>query len=124
MREKTNLFQINGQPMLAPDEGIGFSYEDLDDSTSGRDEGGYMHRFVLRHKVGSWSFSYSNLSEEEKAYTESLFPDSGTFSFTRPDRRNSGRTITTECYRSKYSLSWYNAITGLWKNYKFNIIEC
>lgn len=124
MKDKIYLFQINGQPVLAPDEGIGFSYEDLDDAASGRDEGGYAHRFVVRYKVGKWSFSYNSLTEEEKNYMESLFPDSGTFSFTHPDRRNSGQMVTTECYRSKYSLSWYNAITGLWKNYKFNIIEC
>lgn len=124
MRKKTNKFQINGQPMLVPDEGMGFSFEDLDDSTSGRDEGGYMHRFVVRYKVGTWPFSYSTLTEEEKAYMESLFPDAPTFTFTHPDRHDSSRLVQTECYRSKYSLSWYNAITGLWKNYKFNIIEC
>jgi hypothetical protein len=28
------------------------------------------------------------------------------------------------CYRSKYSLAWRNAKTGMWNNYKFSIIEC
>ena len=122
MRGFIDDFLVNGNPMLAPDAGTGFSYEDLDDATSGRDEGGYMHRFVVRYKVGSWSFSYTNLTDDEKNYMESIFPDSGTFKFTHPGRR--GGLVTTTCYRSKYSISWQNAITGLWKNYSFNIIEC
>lgn len=124
MREKTSQFLINGKPVLVPDAGVGFSYEDLDDASTGRDEGGYMHRFVVRYKVGSWSFSYAFLTEEEKQYMESLFPDAPTFSFTHPSKDNSGVLVTDTCYRSKLSLSWYNTRTGLWKNYTFNIIQC
>lgn len=124
MRSTIPDFKINGKPMLAPDAGIGFNYEDLDDSSSGRDEGGYMHRFVVRTKVGNWSFSYETLTEEEKNYMEDLFGYSGTFSFTHPSRTDSSVAETHTCYRSKVSLSWYNARTGLWKNYKFNIIQC
>ena len=120
----TELFKINGKPMIVPDAGVGFSYEDLDDSSTGRDEGGYMHRFPVRYKVGKWDFSFSKITEEEKNYMESLFPDSEDFLFTRPSKEDSKVLITTTCYRTKVSLSWYNAKTGLWKNYKFNIIEC
>lgn len=123
MRATTDKFQINGKPMLAPDAEVGFSYEDLDTDDSGRDEGGYMHRVVARYKVGSWSFSYSHLTEAERAYTEGLFPDEPTFSFAHPDRLT-GEPVESTCYRSKYSISWYNAKMGLWKNYGFNIIEC
>ena len=35
-RVKTELFQINGKPMFAPDADIDFSYDDLDDADSGR----------------------------------------------------------------------------------------
>lgn len=123
MRATTDQFKINGQLMLAPDEDAGFSYEDLDTDDSGRDEGGYMHRVVARYKVGSWSFSYSHLTEEERAYMEGLFPDAPTFEFTHPDRLTGSPVITT-CYRSKYSIDWYNCKLGVWRNYKFNIIEC
>ena len=68
MRATTDKFKINGAPMLAPDADVGFSYEDLDSADSGRDEGGFMHRIPVRYKVGSWSFPYANLTEEEKAY--------------------------------------------------------
>ena len=53
---------INGQPMFAPDADIDFSYEDLDDADSGRDESGYMHRIVVRYKVMSGSFVFSHIS--------------------------------------------------------------
>ena len=48
MRPFTNLFLINGKPMLAPDADVGVSYTDLDANDSGRDESGYMHRIVMR----------------------------------------------------------------------------
>ena len=37
MRKKTNLFLIDGLPMLAPDENVEISMEDIDASDSGRD---------------------------------------------------------------------------------------
>ena len=124
MRAKTELFLINGQPMLVSDAEVGVSYEDLDSSDSGRDESGVMHRIPVRYKVGSWSFTYSHLTEEEKQYMESLFPDAADFTFTHPDRLDSSVAVSCKAYRSKYGISWRNAKTGLWSNYSFNIIEC
>ena len=124
MRATTDLFMINGKPMLVPDSEVGVSYEDLDSSDSGRDESGVMHRIPVRYKVGSWSFSYSHLTEEEKQYMESIFPESADFYFTHPDRRDASVSVVSQAYRSKYSIAWKNARTGLWSNYGFNIIEC
>ena len=121
---KTELFKINGKPMFAPDADVDFSYEDLDDADSGRDESGYMHRIVVRYKVMSGSFVFSHISEEDMRYMESLFPDAPDFDFTRPSRLDSSVSVTTRCYRSRYGISWHDARTGLWRNYKFNIIEC
>lgn len=123
-RVKTDLFKINGKPMFAPDADIDFSYEDLDSEDTGRDEIGYMHRIVVRYKVMSGSFEFSHISEADMRYMESLFPDEPDFEFTRPSRLNSDIPVTTRCYRSKYGISWRNAKTGQWRNYKFNIIEC
>lgn len=120
----TDLFKINGKPMFAPDADIDFSYEDLDSEDTGRDEIGYMHRIVVRYKVMSGSFEFSHISESDMRYMESLFPDEPDFEFTRPSRLNSDIPVTTRCYRSKYGISWRNAKTGQWRNYKFNIIEC
>ena len=120
----TNLFLINGKPMLVPDENVGINYEDLDSSDSGRDQSGVMHRVVIRYKVPSWSFSYSSLTEDELRYIEGLFPEEPTFVFTHPSRLDSSVMEETVCYRSKYGLSWKNAATGLWNGYSFNIISC
>lgn len=123
-RTLTNLYLIDGKPIFAPDNEQSYSYEDIDSADAGRTEDGYMHRAVVRYKVGKWEFSYAYITEEDKQYIESLFGDRPTFEFTRPDRYDSTKTVTTTCYRSKYSLSWYNAIKGQWRNYTFNIIEC
>ena len=124
MRETTDLFLINGKPMLAPDEKMQLSFEDLDDSTSGRDEMGFMHRTVLRYKVPVFQFSYSHLTEEERQYMEGLFPDEPTFSFTFPSRQDAKVPQVRTCYRSKYAISWKSAKTGLWMGYGFQIIAC
>ena len=55
---------------------------------------------------------------------EELFGDVAEFEFTRPSRTNPSETVTTTCYRSKYSLSYFDTKNRKWKNYKFNIIEC
>ena len=124
MRSYTNLFLINGEQMLAPDEDVGVSYSDLDADDSGRDESGYMHRIVVRYKLGTWSFEYASITEAEKQYLERLFGETPDFDFTHPDRLNAEKQVTCKAYRSKYSNSWHNARTGQWRNYKFNIIEC
>ena len=124
MRAKTELFRINGIPMLAPDTEVAVNYEDLDAADAGRDESGYMHRVVVRYKVASWTFHYSHLTEEEKKYMESLFPEEPTFMFHHPDRTDATKSKSTRCYRSKYGLSWKNARTGLWSGYSFTIIQC
>lgn len=110
--------------MFAPDADIDFSFEDIDDSNSGRDESGVMHRIVIRYKVMTGSYVFSHISDEDYAYMEALFPDAPTFEFTHPSRKDFSKDETTTCYRSKYGISWHNARTGEMRNYKFNIIEC
>lgn len=124
MRKTTDLFQVNGVPMLVPDAEVGMSYEDLDSAGTGRDEAGVMHRFLVRNKVAVWSFSYSHLTEEEKRYMENLFGSSATFTFTHPGRVDATVAENTTAYRSKYSISWKNGKTGLWSNYGFQIVQC
>ena len=124
MRETTELFKINGVAMLVPDAQVEVSYEDLDSAESGRDESGVMHRIPVRYKVAVFRFSYDFLTEAEKQYMESLFPDGADFAFTHPQRTDAACPVTVRAYRSKYSISWKNARTGLWSNYGFQIIGC
>lgn len=123
MRSKTDLFAINGQSMLAPDAEVSISYEDLDAADAGRDQNGVLHRSVVRYKVATWGFSYKLLTQEEKQYLDSLFPDAPTFQFTHPSRTDPAKPETTTCYRSKYGISWRNSRTGLWSGCSFHIIE-
>lgn len=120
--QTTDKFLINGKPMLCPDAGVSLSCQDLDSADSGRDQSGFLHRIVVRYKVPTWGFSYSVLTEGEKAYLESLFPDAPTFRFTHPDPNDPTKSQTTECYRSKFSLAWHNAVAGLWRDLRFDII--
>ena len=121
MRSFTDLFAVNGKPMLAPDEGVQVSYEDIDGAAAGRDQRGYMHRALVRCKVPSWSFTYASLTEEERQYMENLFGSDAVFTFTYPDRL-SGEATQTKCYRSKCSICWKSAVTGLWSGYGFTVI--
>ncbi len=120
----TELYKINGKALIAPDAGVQMSFSDLDDDQSGRDESGYMHRIVARHKVGVWDFNYSHLTENEYAYLLSILPQTGSFTFTYPMPGDSSRAVDTDAYLSNYGIVWHNARTGDYRNLKFSIIEC
>ena len=122
MRQLYEDFLVDGQPILAPDEDMAVSYEDLDSEESGRDEGGFMHRIVLREGVKKFALSYASLSRDEYLYMESLFKGKATFSVMHRD--DNGAVHEFMAYRSKHSITVRNARTGQYKNYSFNIIEC
>ena len=123
-RAKTDCYQINGQPMLAPDTDASFSFSDLDASDSGRTEDGVMHRIMVRQGVGTWGFEYTHLTDAELAYMESLFEWKAEFTFTHPTFGDSDSAETCTAYRSQFSAAWKSKVTGEWRNYKFNIIQC
>lgn len=123
-RTKIDFYQIDGQPMLAPDHDPEFSFSDLDASDSGRTEDGVMHRIVVREKVGTWGFTYSHLTDAELAYLKGLFAGKAQFTFTHPVFGDSNATETCTAYCSQYSATWKSKITGEWQNCKFNIIQC
>lgn len=121
----TDLLQINGQPLIPPDNDVAWSFQDLDSDASGRDESGVMHRFVLRRRVASVSLRYAALTDEEYAYMADILDNAGpTFSFTAPRRGSSVRTETRTCYCSNDSIRWRNAARGLWMDFAFTVIEC
>lgn len=122
MRALTDQFAVNGRPMLAPDAGVQVRYEDIDGAAAGRDQAGVMHRALVRSKVPSWNFTYSHITEEEKAYMESLFGEADSFLFTHPSRLDARQPEQTRCYRSRYEISWKSAVTGLWNGYGFTVI--
>lgn len=124
MNTLTQLYLIDGKPLLTPDAGVQMSFTDLDSGESGRDESGFMHRIVKRYKVGVWSFSYSHLTQEEYSYLLSILPKSGSFSFTYPAPEDISQSRTATAYLSQYGIVWHSARTGMYRNLKFDIIEC
>lgn len=123
IRKTTNLFKVDGNPLLVPDLDVVLNYEDLD-GDSGRDESGFMHRYVIRKDVKKWDFVYSSLSQEEYAYLNNLLRTKSTFTFTYPVDGNPNDLATCICYVSKRSITWRSLATGHFKNYKFSITEC
>lgn len=117
-------FKVDGVAMFAPDADMDFSFEDLDAPDSGRDESGVMHRIVVRYKVGTWSFEYNGITDTELTQMEAMFANKAQFTFTHPVVGSSNTTADTTAYRSKFGVKWHNSTLGLWRNYKFNIIEC
>jgi hypothetical protein len=113
----TWLYAINDKAMLVPDGGVEMQFSDLDSGESGRDESGFMHRMVLRSRVRTWGFTYEVLTAEEKAYLESLIAGKATFRF-----QNEGAPC--EAYCAKQEVRLYSRTHGLYKGWKFSIIEC
>lgn len=120
----TELYQIDGMAMVAPDADVKMSFEDLDGAQSGRDESGFMHRILVRRKVGVWEFSYSHLTRQEYAYMMSILPQGGSFLFTHPGRQDSTVPEQTRAYISRYGVVWHSARTDSYRNLTFSVIEC
>lgn len=115
-------FTINGSPILAPDGNVEMTLTDLDSGSAGRDESGVMHRIRVRKRVKTWAFQYFALSREEFGYMENLLSDHPTFTFSYLDRSGTRRSCSAYC--SNTGLTYENARLGLYRNYKFTVIEC
>ena len=115
-------FKINDTPILVPDGNVEMTLTDLDSGSAGRDESGVMHRIRVRKRVRTWAFQYFALSREEFRYMEELLSRNTTFNFSYPDM--DGTIKTCKAYCSNTGLSYENARLGLYRNYKFTVIEC
>ena len=121
MRNKYYEYQVDGKPILVPDN-VEIGENDIDAEDSGRDESGIMHRQVLRERVKTWGFSFAVLSRMDYRYLNHLFAGKADFEFKY--RGLDGQPVKTRAYCSKLSVTQYNAKLGIYKNLKFNIIEC
>lgn len=122
MRKLDYDYQIGGKPMPVPDAGVEESFADLDSEDSGRDEAGFMHRIRMRPRVRTWGFTYAVLSRDEYRYLDTLLKENETFTFSF--RGLDGQPEQAVCYCSQGSISLYDQRRGVYKNLKFNIIEC
>ena len=117
MRSLDTVYQVDGQPMLAPDAGVSLSWNDVDSDAAGRDAGGYLHRAVLRQGLRTWGFTYSYLSREELAYLQSLFAGKPTFTFTCEEG-------PVKAYCAKREATLYSRTKGIYNGLRFTVIEC
>ncbi len=115
-------YKVADMPLLAPDQDVELQFSDLDASDAGRDESGVMHRMVVRRRVKAWAFTYSHITAQEYAYMQSLFDGRDTFTFTYPNADGTVSTCTAYC--SSGSIALRNLPAGIYKNYKFSIIQC
>lgn len=122
MRAYDTGFQVDGRALLAPDADVELGFADLDAADAGRDESGVMHRIVVREKVRTFGFSYAYLTGEEFRYLQSLFAGKPTFSFSF--QAEDGKRFTCKAYCSNFSAGFYSRRLGLYRDMKFNIIEC
>ena len=122
MRSFFEDYKIDGMPILAPDAEIAIEWNDLDAYDAGRDESGVMHRHVLRYRVPKWSFSYAILTREELAYMRGLLKGKATFSFSYKDEE--GNEKTRKAYCSNDSVTWFDSVKGIYRNYQIHVIAC
>lgn len=123
MRSYSDIYKINGKSILVPDAPLQISYDDMLSPDSANDEAGVPHDIVMDYKRAKYTFIYSAITEEEKSYMESLFPDAPTFDFTHPDRKDSSLSKTSKAKRTGYSIAYHDVIRGLWMGYKFVVQE-
>lgn len=115
-------YKIDGAPILVPDAEVEITMTDLDAASAGRDESGFMHRVRVRKRVKTWAFQYFALNRTQWQYMEDLLSKNATFQFSYPDTDGTAKVCTAYC--STTGLNWQNARLGLYRNYKFTVIEC
>ena len=116
MREKTNLFLVDDQPILVPDADVTVTTTDVE-GESLRDRSGVLHRSPLR-RVTAWEFTYERLTDEERAYMQDLLMQEPAFRFTHPDAPEA-----TVCCCRGWSGDYHDASRGIWKNFRFRVEE-
>lgn len=124
---RTDLLQIDGQPLPVPTESPSINFEDVESSDSGADELGVYHREVLRFGVLSCTLTYGYLANEDCAYLLGLLQNKTTFQFTCPVASSATdvtQTITRTCYCANYGASLQRLKAGVWRDMELKIREC
>lgn len=124
---RTNLLQIDGQPLPVPTGSPSINFEDVESSDSGTDEMGVYHREVLRFGVLTASLEYSYLTNADCAYLVGLLEGKTTFQFTCPVSGTGADvtdTITRTCYCSNWGAALLRLKRGVWRDFALEIKEC
>ena len=124
---RTDLLQIDGQPLPVPTESPSINFEDVESSDSGADEMGVYHREVLRFGVLTCTLTYSYLDNADCSYLLGLLQNKTTFQFTCPVASSATdvtQTITRTCYCANYGAALQRLKAGVWRDMELKIREC
>ena len=131
-------YQVDGRPILNPDQDIEVTLTDIYSNDSGMDESGVDHRVLIRPNVHTWVIKYSFLAEDEFLYMTGLFQgrvaslealkkhvDRGMskFTFTYEERNYTAfeiRSCSAYCQDVTYT---YRNRKGMYINVAFKICE-
>ena len=125
--QRTNLLQIDGQPLPVPTETADIQYTDVESDDSGADEMGVYHREVLRSGVLSCTLTYGYLDNEDCAYLLGLLQGKTTFQFTCPVASSADdvtQTTTRTCYCANRGAALQRLKSGVWRDMTLQIQEC
>lgn len=120
-REETDVYQINGKPLLVPDGPVEATFSDVEAEGSGIDESGFFHRIPLRWKRGQWKFTYKHLTVQDYSYLQSLIGGQESFVFVRPRLEDAGGWAHSLCHVQECQVSVRES--GLW-DLTFRVEEC
>lgn len=124
---RTDLLQIDGQPMPTPTDSPSIEFADIESDDSGADEMGVYHREVLRFGVLNCTLTYGYLNNADCAYLLGLLQNKTTFQFTCPvasSADNVTQTITRTCYCANYGAALQRLKAGVWRDMELQIQEC
>lgn len=114
-------WKVDGVELPTPNADVGCSESDLDAEGSGRDELGYMHRIVIRHRVKKWSFKYKTINEEKYEKIKDIFDRKADFLL---EFFVDGKQISeTRAYSSGIRYSIHNIVKKTYKGVSFDLIE-
>lgn len=121
-RSYDNFHLIDGVPMLTPDIDVEITYEDLESSDSGFDQGGFYHRIVMKFNRRKWKFKYAILTKDEFVYLRALLKGKQSFLFSFQNEQE--KTETVMAISNPVTVAFQSKRSGLYKNLTIEIVEC
>lgn len=119
----TQLYQIDGAPIVAPNAGVKLGLTDIEAPETGRDESGFLHRTVLRTGIATWQLCYERLTRQAYEYMQSILPRTGSFAFTHPACQSAGSTLSRCCLAGAESVCKTTAAGICW-DLKITVKQC
>lgn len=112
----TEIYYMDGRALPPANGGVKCRRADLESGESGRDEGGFLHRVVLRTGVLSWVFSYRDLTPTACRQLLEVLPQKDCFLLQGEDARR--------CYLEEISTHRRDTLQGTVYDVTLTVREC